>query len=189
MARIQIWGDGAVKDNGKPEAIAGWGTIIVVDERIVREFNGQLLPPKYPPYQSNNTGELTAIIEGLRALEGRAYELEVISDSAYVINGMIQEWWKKWEKNGWKNSNGEPVANKRLWKELIRLSQPHSIVWRHVKGHQGIDLNERCDELAKMGVRGDIVDIMTIPLQTVLSDIPEYMPVVQDYDEEEELDF
>ena len=100
MARIQIWGDGAVKDNGKPEAIAGWGTIIVVDERIVREFNGQLLPPKYPPYQSNNTGELTAIIEGLRALEGRAYELEVISDSAYVINGMIQEWWKKWEKNG-----------------------------------------------------------------------------------------
>lgn len=189
MANMQLWGDGAVKANGKPEAVAGWGAIIVVDGRIVREWNGHLPATKYPPYQSNNTGELMAIIEGLSALE-RPYELEVYSDSAYVINGMMQQWYKNWEKNGWKNSMGKPVANRRLWKQLIELAKPHDIKWCHVKGHVGIDLNERCDELAKAGVKQDIIDNMDLPLQVILEDVPVYIPITHAFDEdEEEVDF
>jgi ribonuclease HI len=184
--RIQIWGDGAVKGNGKPEAIAGFGTVIVVDELIVREFNGHLAARKFPPYQSNNTGELTAIIKGLEVLE-EPYEVEVFSDSEYVILGMRTRI-KNWLANGWKTAEGEGVKNKHLWKQLAELSEKHDIKWTHIKGHAGTHLNERCDELAKMGVQQQLVDNVFEPMDVILEEVPNYVPAVIEYDDDEDDD-
>lgn len=185
---LELWGDGAVKANGKPEAVAGWGALIKLGDTTIREWNGHLPAPKYPPYQSNNTGELMAIISGLEALE-RPYSLSVFSDSAYVINGMTEQWYKNWERNGWKNANGEPVKNKRLWKRLVEVASPHDIKWVHIRGHVGIDDNERCDELAKMGVNQELVDNLMQPLSVSLSEAPTYVPVSYDLDSPDDVDF
>lgn len=180
MTRIELWGDGAVKANGKPEAVAGWGSCIVVDEKLVREFNGQLAANPYPPYQSNNTGELTAIIEGLR-LFTTPLTIHVYTDSEYVLKGAT-DWHKKWEKTGWKSSTGEPVRNQKLWKELLYVMDGHDLHWHHVKGHSGVEWNERCDKLAKLGVTGELVDNVHAPMTLVLEDAPTYIPVAVDFD-------
>lgn len=180
MGHIQLWGDGAVKGNGKPEAIAGWGTVVLVDDKLVREFNGQLAARTYPPYQSNNTGEMTAIIEGLRLFE-QPVKLDIYTDSQYVIKGAT-EWHKNWERNNWKTTEGKSVANQRLWKELLFHANLHEISWHHVKGHSGVDWNERCDSLAKDGVKGILVDNVYEPMALLLKDVPVYIPVVLDFE-------
>lgn len=187
MATFELWGDGAVQGNGTPEATAGWGTLFVVDGNVVREMNGHLPPKKFPPYQSNNTGELMAIIKGLEQLT-RPYTVDIYSDSQYVIKGATL-WHKNWIKNGWVNANGEKVANRKLWELLLDLASPHDIIWHHVKGHSEVEWNERCDQLAKMGVKKELVDTLHGHFDVVLSGIPIYTPEVIVYDEEDDVDF
>lgn len=187
MTRIELWCDGAVKANGKPEAVAGWGVALVVDGKLVREANGHLAAPTYPPYQSNNTGELSAVIEGLKLFD-LPTSLEVYSDSEYVIKGATQ-WHKNWLRNNWKNADGRPVANQKLWKELLEYAQLHDIGWHHVRGHTGIEWNERADQLAKAGVKKEIVDHLYTPMRLVLAEATTYVPVFQEYDEDDFTDF
>lgn len=86
---------------------------------------------------TNNTMELTAVIYGLEALEWDVPPLEVVSDSAYVINGMNQRWYEGWRRRGWRTSQGTPVANVELWVQLIEIQDrwPAPITWTHVRGH------------------------------------------------------
>ena len=92
--------------------------------------------------------ELLAAIEGLAAIPGRRRVL-LHSDSAYIVNCFRERWWERWHKNGWKNAQKKPVANRDLWERLLAESLRHDVDWRKVAGHAGDPLNERVDVLAR----------------------------------------
>ncbi len=101
---------------------------------------------------TNNRMELTAVIEGLRALK-RPSRVELHVDSTYVMKGMT-EWIRGWKRNGWRTAAKKPVANAELWRELDEQVERHEVQWTWVKGHAGDPGNERADELANRGVEG-----------------------------------
>lgn len=94
---------------------------------------------------TNNRMELTAVIKALEHIE-IGVPIMIHADSEYVIKGITQ-WSKGWQRNGWVNSMGKPVVNRDLWEHLIKLYSLHSVMFKHVKGHSGIEGNERVDEL------------------------------------------
>jgi ribonuclease HI len=80
-------------------------------------------------------------------------ELEIISDSAYVVNAINLNWMYFWKNNGYINSKGEQVKNKDLWDLLDSLLQEAkfidlNVVFTKVKGHAGNSMNELADKLA-----------------------------------------
>ncbi len=85
--------------------------------------------------------ELQAVAEGLAAVPGRR-RIHVHSDSAYIVNCFRERWWERWEKNGWRNSGKQPVANRDLWERLLAETRRHDVVWHKVAGHAG-DPHER----------------------------------------------
>ena len=95
---------------------------------------------------TNNRMEMTAVIEGLKALKAPS-AVEIVTDSSYVGQGLT-EWMPKWKSRGWKLPGNKPVKNLDLWQELDRLISPHKIRFTHVRGHSGHPENDRCDELA-----------------------------------------
>ena len=96
--------------------------------------------------------ELTAVIEGLRALKVRC-RVDIFSDSAYTVNAFLQGWVRGWEKGNWKKADGKPVLNSDLWQTLLALTREHDVVFHKVKGHADNELNNRCDELARAAIR------------------------------------
>ena len=92
--------------------------------------------------------ELTAVIEGLKMLKFPC-EVELYSDSAYVVNAFEQKWIYGWIKKNWKTASGDPVKNKELWQELYNLTKVHTVKFIKVKGHSDNEFNNRCDELAR----------------------------------------
>jgi ribonuclease HI len=100
---------------------------------------------------TNNRMELTAAIEGLRALK-RASQVTVLTDSEYVRRG-ITEHLPRWKTNRWRTSTGKAVVNQDLWEELEELSSYHEVTWIHVPGHSGQPNHERCDALATAAAR------------------------------------
>lgn len=135
---ITIYTDGACSGNPGP---GGWGYVILNDEQFVSEGSGGEVET------TNNRMEMTAAIEALSSIQEKAVII-LNSDSAYLVNAFNQNWIKCWIKNGWKTSNGKPVLNFDLWQKLIRLDAYHKITWVKVKGHAGVEWNERCDKLA-----------------------------------------
>jgi ribonuclease HI len=97
---------------------------------------------------TNNRMELTAAVMALRALK-RPCRVGLYTDSAYLRNAFAKGWLEKWQKNGWKTSNKEPVLNQDLWRELLDLSRIHAIEWNWTKGHAADALNNRCDALVQ----------------------------------------
>jgi ribonuclease HI len=75
-------------------------------------------------------------------------QVQLYSDSAYLINAFKQHWVANWSKNGWINSSKDEVKNKELWQELLQLGKIHEITWIKVKGHSDNEYNNRCDKLA-----------------------------------------
>lgn len=97
--------------------------------------------------------ELQAVVESLAAVpEGR--RVHVHSDSAYIINCFRERWWERWEKNGWRNSQKQAVANRDLWERLLAETRRRDVVWHKVAGHAGDLLNERVDALARGAIAG-----------------------------------
>ena len=101
---------------------------------------------------TNNIMEITAVIEGLKMLKYKC-EVEVYSDSAYVVNAFNNKWIYGWIKNNWINSSKEPVKNKELWQELYSLTKQHEVKFIKVKGHSDNKYNNRCDELARAAIK------------------------------------
>jgi len=137
---VEIFTDGACKGNPGP---GGWGVFLRMGKHEKRLCGGEL-------NTTNNRMELTAAIEGLKALR-RHCNVILTTDSEYVRKG-ITEWLAGWKARGWKNSQKKPVKNADLWKELDAMSQQHTIDWRWVKGHSGHRENDIADELANQGV-------------------------------------
>jgi ribonuclease HI len=134
---VEIFTDGACKGNPGP---GGFGVILKFGQKI-KEISGCELQT------TNNRMELTAVIEGLRALK-KPCHLKITTDSNYVLKGMTQ-WLPGWLRRNWINSQKKPVLNRDLWEELYTLSQSHTIEWIWIKGHSGHTMNERCDRLAR----------------------------------------
>ena len=152
---VKIYTDGAAK--GNPDGPGGYGSVLeYVDtkgELHVKEISRGYVRT------TNNRMELMAVIAGLEALN-RPCEVEVYSDSQYVVNAFNQHWVDGWIKKGWKRGKNEPVKNVDLWKRLLEAKEKHSVTFHWVKGHDGHPQNERCDELATSAADGDdlIVD-------------------------------
>lgn len=141
MQEIIIYTDGACSGNPGP---GGWGSILMYKDNK-KEISGALRDT------TNNVMELTAVIEALKLLKFSC-KVKVYSDSAYVVNAFNQKWIYGWLKNGWKNSNKEPVKNKELWEELYKLTEEHDVEFIKVKGHSDNEHNNRCDEMARKAI-------------------------------------
>lgn len=136
--------DGACRGNPGP---GGWG--VVLDARgQSRTLNG------FEPDTTNNRMELTAVIEGLRALN-RPCRVELVTDSTYVMHGVTQ-WMDNWKRNGWKTAARKPVKNVDLWQMLDAEVQRHEIDWRWVRGHTGNAGNELADQLANQAIDASV---------------------------------
>jgi ribonuclease HI len=101
------------------------------------------------PHGTNNQGELMAVLDLFRATAHVPDEhLKVLCDSQYVINS-ITKWMPGWKRKGWRKSDGKPVLNLELLKELDRELAGRKYTFEWVKGHAGHDLNEAADERAR----------------------------------------
>lgn len=145
MKKVIIYTDGACSGNPGP---GGWGSILMCDG-VKKEISGGKKDT------TNNVMEITAVIEGLKLLKYPC-EVEIYSDSAYVVNAFNQKWIAGWKKNGWKNSSKEEVKNKELWQELDELVSIHKVTFIKVKGHSDNEFNNRCDELARSAIKSVI---------------------------------
>ena len=150
MRKVTIYTDGAAR--GNPDGPGGYGTVLeYVDTK--GELHTKELSQGYKK-TTNNRMELMAVIAGLEALN-RPCEVELYSDSQYVVNAFNQHWIDGWVKKGWKRGKNEPVKNVDLWKRLLAAKEPHTVKFIWVKGHNGHPQNERCDELATGAADGD----------------------------------
>ena len=137
MKKVTIYTDGAC--SGNPGA-GGWGAVLFYKDQM-REMSG------FEENTTNNKMELTAAIKALERLK-EPCEVELYSDSAYLVNAFLEGWLTKWQMNGFKSSNKKPVQNVDLWQKLIELNNIHKITWIKVKGHADNVYNNMCDALA-----------------------------------------
>lgn len=140
MKNIEIFTDGACRGNPGP---GGWGVLLRYGDVEKCLHGGEA-------NTTNNRMELTAAIEGLKALK-ESCDVVLTTDSQYVRKG-ITEWMSGWKQKGWKTASKKAVKNEDLWRLLDELSQQHSIDWRWVKGHSGHRENEIADQLANQGI-------------------------------------
>ena len=141
MKHVQLITDGACLGNPGP---GGWACILRHGAHTKEMWGSE-------PRTTNNRMELTAAMEGLRALR-EPCDIEVVTDSEYLKNG-ITTWIHGWKRNGWKTAAKKPVVNQDLWEELDVLTQKHKMHWTWTKGHADHDDNNRCDELATAAAR------------------------------------
>ena len=137
MKTVEIYTDGACSGN---PGEGGWGAVL-------KYGSSEKVMSGYEAMTTNNKMELQAAIEALRSLK-EPCEVNLYSDSAYLINGFEKDWIGKWKRNGWRNSGKDEVKNMDQWKELDRLNSIHAIRWIKVKGHSDNEYNNRCDKLA-----------------------------------------
>ena len=137
MKEVIIYTDGACSGNPGP---GGWGTILDYKGRQKELSGGERKT-------TNNRMELTAVIEGLKALKEKCI-VTVITDSKYVSDGINLGWAKSWKANNWRKKDKKPALNPELWDELLSLIDSHVVTVKWIKGHAGHPENERCDKLA-----------------------------------------
>lgn len=138
MKKVTLYTDGACSGNpGK----GGWAAILQSGGREKVLSGGEA-------NTTNNRMELMGVISGLEALKFSC-EVDVYSDSAYVVNAFLQDWISYWLMSGWKTKGKKPVQNVELWQRLLEVCAKHKITWHKVKGHADNELNNRCDMLAR----------------------------------------
>lgn len=145
--KVRVFTDGACSGNPGP---GGWGFMLLLPDKNIRKHGYEL-------YTTNNRMELTAVIKALEKAKGAGYNnIEIHSDSSYVVNGVLHKWTDTWIANRWRTSSGGTVKNKDLWLKLTELlgngKSKCSITFHKVKGHVGNTFNEIADEEAKAGV-------------------------------------
>lgn len=137
MKQVEIFTDGACSGNPGP---GGWGTVLRFGAHEKELSGGEA-------NTTNNRMELTAVIEGLKALKEPCL-VTLTTDSKYVCDSVTKGWVYGWQKRGWIKSDKKPALNVDLWEQLLPLLEKHKVTFVWVKGHAGHPENERCDRLA-----------------------------------------
>ena len=138
---INIYTDGAYRSSSE---IGSWAFAIYNDDKLI-SYHSQALEEV-----TNQQAEMLAVIHSLKHLEDKetpAEDVYLHSDSAYVVNCIEKEWWKKWVENNWKTSKGKDVKNKELWEELLYYAILHRVIFVKVKGHSDNEQNNFVDKL------------------------------------------
>lgn len=137
MYHVTIATDGACSGNPGP---GGWAAVLQCEGReMMISGNAQKT--------TNNRMELRAVVRGLKALRFPC-EVEVLTDSAYIVDQINGGYLDKWAANNWIKADKKPVQNVDLWIALRNQLDIHQVTFTKVKGHAGHPLNERCDEEA-----------------------------------------
>ncbi|MDQ2086608.1 ribonuclease HI [Herbivorax sp. ANBcel31] len=163
MHEVIIYTDGACLNN--PYGPGGYGTVLLHErngKKHKKELSGGF------NNTTNNRMELMAVIVGLEALK-KPCSVKVFSDSKYIVDAINLGWMDRWKRFGWyKNAkrNARP-KNIDLWKRLVAAMESHNVQFEWVKGHAGIDLNERCDQLATGAAEGEDLPEDTRPDEEV----------------------
>ena len=131
--KVIMYTDGAAKGNPGP---GGYGTVLLYKDKRKELSEGFRMT-------TNNRMELLAVIKGLEALKRPGLEVEIYSDSQYVVNSVEKGWVFDWVKKGFKGKK-----NADLWQQYLKVAAPHKIKFKWVRGHAGNVENERCDQLA-----------------------------------------
>lgn len=137
MKKVVLYTDGACSGNPGP---GGYGAVLIYGGVEKEIFGGE-------KSTTNNKMEMMAVIKGLEALK-EPCEVEVYSDSAYIVNAIEQGWIESWKNNGWRKADKKPVKNVDLWERLLELMEKHSVTFNKVKGHADDEYNNRCDRIA-----------------------------------------
>lgn len=137
MKKVEIYTDGACSGNPGP---GGYGVILKYNENV-KELSGGA------SNTTNNRMEMTAVITALEALK-EPCNVDLYSDSKYIIDAITKGWAKKWQANNWIKSDKKKALNSDLWEKLLCLLEKHDVNFIWVKGHAGHPENERCDQLA-----------------------------------------
>ena len=144
VKKIRLITDGSCLGNPGP---GGWAAILKFNEHVKQLYGCER-------ETTNNRMEITAAVEGLRALK-ESCQVEIKTDSEYVKNG-ITKWIAGWKRNGWKTGDKKPVKNRELWEALDAEQARHQTEWVWTKGHADDAENNRCDELAQRAAREQI---------------------------------
>lgn len=182
MPTVELWCDGACSGNGRESSAGGWAAVLIsgrpvkgaeadavaglLDSEIKgltepgpvsldlgsgRSMRAKAIWGNASP-STNNRMEMTALLEGLRALKGPT-RVQAHVDSVYLMKAFTDRWLDGWQRRGWVNSQKKPVANRDLWEELLVAAEPHQLEFTYVPGHSGVVLNELVDQLAVAAVR------------------------------------
>ena len=146
MKRVVIYTDGGCKGNPGP---GGYGVVLVSGAHRKELAAGYRLT-------TNNRMELRGAIAALELLR-EPCEVDLHSDSKYLIDALDKKWLAGWQRRGWQTAAKQPVKNRDLWLQLLAAITPHTIRWHWVKGHAGHPENERCDVLANAAVKNQIL--------------------------------
>lgn len=138
MKQVKLYTDGACSGNPGP---GGWGAVLLFGPHR-REMSG------FEPNTTNNRMELTAVIEGFRALK-EPCSVTVYSDSQLVVKAFNEGWLDNWQRTGFKQGK---VKNQDLWRQLLEAINSHRVKWVWVRGHAENELNNRCDQLARKAI-------------------------------------
>lgn len=134
---VTIYTDGACSGNPGP---GGYGAVLMYGQHK-KELSGG------DPNTTNNRMELMGVITALKALN-RPCQVDLYTDSQYVVNAIEKGWAKKWQANGWMRNKKDKALNPDLWQTLLELLELHQVKFHWVKGHAENPYNNRCDELA-----------------------------------------
>ena len=145
MGKLEFYTDGACSHNGTWKG--GYSIVIVENDELIDSYSDS------KEHTTNNEMELMAFDWALGLASSMNHidsEFIIYSDSAYIVNCFKDEWYIKWQKNGWRTSKKEPVAHKELWQSILKnykqLGNRINIV--KVKGHSNNKFNNLADKLA-----------------------------------------
>ncbi len=137
MKQVSIYTDGACSGNPGP---GGWAAILIYGGREKVLSGGEA-------QTTNNRMELMGVISALQALK-EPCEVDLWSDSRYVIDALEKDWARSWKRKGWKKADKTTAKNPDLWDTLLQLTEVHRMRYHWVKGHAENPYNNRCDALA-----------------------------------------
>lgn len=142
MKVIQIYTDGACSGNPGP---GGWAAILIYNGHEKQIAGGEA-------ETTNNRMELMGVVKALECIK-QDCEINLFSDSAYLINAFEKGWIYSWIQNSWMTKDKEPVKNKDLWEKIYDFSRKYKISWNKVKGHSDNEYNNRCDKMAREQIK------------------------------------
>ncbi|MEY3687589.1 MAG: hypothetical protein RIR84_430 [Bacteroidota bacterium] len=137
---LTIYTDGAARGN---PGRGGYGAILIWKGES-KEISGGFL------HTTNNRMELLSVIAALESLNRTGLDIEIYSDSKYVVQAVNEGWLENWMRNDFKGGK----KNKDLWTRFHKLSKQHHLKFIWVKGHASNPYNQRCDELATAAADG-----------------------------------